>query len=205
MFAKVPTAPEMAHVAISRRLEAFAVARELRPVARELEPEGHGLGMDAVAAPDRRGHLVLLRARLERREQPVDRGEQQRRGLVELHREAGVEHVRRRHALVHEARGRPDMLGEVGEEGDDVVLGLALDRVDALDLPLALLPDLARGAPGDDPEGCLRVAGMGLDLEPDAESVLGLPDGGHLGAAVAGDHVLSPFVMREEECPWPWS
>jgi hypothetical protein len=44
---------------------------------------------------------------------------------------------------VHEARGRPDMLGEVGEEGDDVVLGLALDRVDALDLPLALLPDAA--------------------------------------------------------------
>ena len=38
-----------------------------------------------------------------------------------------------------EARLGPDMLGEVGEEGDDVVLGLALDLVDARDLELAAL------------------------------------------------------------------
>ena len=35
---------------------------------------------------------------------------------------------------MHEARVGPDDLGEVGEEGDDVVLDLALDRVDALDI-----------------------------------------------------------------------
>ena len=35
---------------------------------------------------------------------------------------------------VHEARLRADDLGEVGEEGDDVVLDLALDRVDARDV-----------------------------------------------------------------------
>jgi hypothetical protein len=36
-----------------------------------------------------------------------------------------------------------DMLGKVGEEGDDVVLHLALDLVDArrIDLALATLPD----------------------------------------------------------------
>ena len=61
----------------------------------------------------------------------VDVREQQVGGAHELHGEAGVEHVRRGHALVDEARVRADELGEVGEEGDDVVLHLALDLVDA--------------------------------------------------------------------------
>ncbi|MDH4981795.1 hypothetical protein [Hyphomicrobium sp. D-2] len=43
--------------------------------------------------------------------------------LRELHREAGVEHVARRHALMHEARFRADNFGDPGQEGDDVVLG----------------------------------------------------------------------------------
>ena len=76
----------------------------------------------------------------------VEVGEQQVGRLRQLHREAGVEHVRRGHALVDEARLRPDMLGEVGQEGDDVVLGLALDLVDALDLELALRAQTALAA-----------------------------------------------------------
>ncbi len=35
---------------------------------------------------------------------------------------------------MHEARFRPDDLGEMRQEGDDVVLGLALDLVDARDV-----------------------------------------------------------------------
>jgi hypothetical protein len=30
---------------------------------------------------------------------------------------------------------------------------------------------------------------MRLDLEPDAETVFGRPDGGHLGAGIAGDQL----------------
>src|SRR5215468_12695893 len=37
---------------------------------------------------------------------------------------------------------------------------------------------------------------MGLDLEPDAEAVLRLPDPGHLGTAVAGDHAGGHQVVR---------
>ena len=55
-------------------------------------------------------------------------------GARELHVEAGVEHVRGGHALVHEARLGADDLGQMGEEGDDVVLDLALDLVDARDV-----------------------------------------------------------------------
>ena len=136
MLAKVPTAPEMAQVATSRRA---SIRRSLRALELgvglgELEAEGGGLGVDAVRAADGRRQLVLEGAALERGEQRVDIGEQEVGGARELHGEAGVEHVRRGHALVHEARLRADDLGEMRQEGDDVVLHLALDRVDARDV-----------------------------------------------------------------------
>jgi hypothetical protein len=58
--------------------------------------------------------------------------------LAQLHGEAGVEHVRQSHSLMHEASGLADVLREVGQEGDDVVLGLVLDLADAgvANLPL---------------------------------------------------------------------
>ena len=43
----------------------------------------------------------------------------------------------------------------------------------------------------DDAELGQRVAGMRLDLEPDAETGLGLPDGDHLGAGIARNHRLT--------------
>src|SRR5215472_11559962 len=81
-----------------------------------------------------------------------------------------------------------NMFGEVCEEGNEVVPGLSLDRVDALDVENAVLADRARRRLGDDAERRLRIAGMGLDLEPDPQSLLGRPDPGHRGAAVARDH-----------------
>ena len=82
--------------------------------------------------------LVLEGAALQRGEQRVDVGDQDVAGALQLHREAGVEHVGARHALMDEARVRADELGEMGEEGDDVVLGHPLDLVDARDVELGL-------------------------------------------------------------------
>src|ERR1700758_5213076 len=89
---------------------------------------------------------------------------------------------------MHEARLGADMLGKVGQEGDHVMAGFALDLVDALGLEPAALPDGASGAFGDDPERRLRGASMRLDLEPDPVAVLRRPDSRHHGAAVARDH-----------------
>src|SRR5262249_33661383 len=111
--------------------------------------------------------------------------------LFQLHREASVEHVARCHALMHEARFGADMLGEVGQKGDDVMMGFALDLVDAFDLELATLPYSTRRALGDDAERRLRIAGMGLDLEPDPITGFRRPDPGHLGPAVARDHAAA--------------
>ena len=129
ILAKVPTAPEMAQVAISRRAasEPVAVAGELGIVPGELQAEGRRLGVDAVAAADGRGQFMLEGAPLQRRQQRIEIGQQQIGGLFQLHRKSGVEHVARGHPLMHEARFGADMLGEVGQEGDHVVVGLALD------------------------------------------------------------------------------
>ena len=128
--------------------------------------------------------------------QRVDVGDQNVGGAHQLHVEAGVEHVRRRHALMHEARLRTDDFGEMGEEGDDVVLDLALDLVDPRGVEfrgVALLPDRLRRLFRDHAEFGHGVGGMGLDLEPDAKARLRRPDRRHLRAGVARNgHAASP-------------
>src|SRR6185369_1355015 len=90
-----------------------------------------------------------------------------------------------------EARLGADDFGQMGGEGDDVVLGLTLDLVDPRDVEgdiACLGPDRPGGFLGDDAEFRLRVRRMRLDLEPDLEAGLRLPDGGHFRAGIAGDH-----------------
>src|SRR5712691_4800381 len=92
---------------------------------------------------------------------------------------------------MHEAGIRADDLGEMRQERDDVVLDLALDRLDALDVEAGvapLVPDGLGCGLRDQPELGHGVGGMRLDLEPDAEPGLGRPDLGHLRPGVARDH-----------------
>jgi len=167
-------------------------------VAGQLDAEGRGLGMDAVAAADGERVLVLQGAFLEGCEQPVDVGDQDVRRLGELDGKAGVEHVRRGHALVHEARLRPDEFAQPGQEGDHIVLGHPLDGVDLLDIGrrlglerrhclLATLPDRLGGVLGDDPQLGHGIAGMRLDFEPDAEAVFRAPRWPPSGAGNSGE------------------
>src|SRR2546430_4529946 len=80
------------------------------------------------------------------------------------------------------------MLGDVGQEGDRLVMHLALDLANALDLEFAALAHRLRGPGRDDSELFLRLAGIGLDVELNAEIVLRLPDRCHLRPAIAWDH-----------------
>ena len=121
----------------------------------------------------------------------IDVGEQNVAGALQLYGEAGVENVGTRHALMDEARIGADEFGQMGQERDDVMLGDALDFVDALDVEghvARLRPDRLGALLGDDAELGKRVAGMRLDLEPDAEARLRLPDPNHFGAGISGDH-----------------
>src|SRR5947207_7408471 len=93
------------------------------------------------------------------------------------------------------------MLGEVGQEGDRLVMHLAFDLADALDLELAALAQRLCRARGDDPELLLRLAGIGLDVELDTEIVFRLPDRRHLRPAVARDHGAAPPLCAAVSCP----
>ena len=115
---------------LARRDKPGAGAGELGMGDGELEAEGGGLGVDSVRAADRRRHLMLEGAALQRREQRVDVGDEDVARTPELHGEAGVEHVRACEAQMDEARVGADEFGEMGEEGDHVMLGHLLDLID---------------------------------------------------------------------------
>ncbi len=138
---------------LARGDQPAAVPGELGVVAGELEAEGDRLGVDAVAAPDRGRELVLDSPALQGGQHQIHVLDQKIGGPRQLDAEAGVQHVGRGHALVQEARFGAHHLGHVGQEGDDVVLGGALDLVDAIDVPdrvLALGPDRLGGGLRDD-------------------------------------------------------
>ena len=91
-------------------------------------------------------------------------------------------------------RSGPELLAGPGEEGDHVMLGHRLDRVDRRDVDLAQRIGVVGGADRrrvlgrDHPDPAHRLGGEDLDLPPDAVAVFGRPDGGHFGAGVAGNH-----------------
>ena len=97
---------------------------------------------------------------------------------------------------MHEARFGADDFGEVREEGNDVVLDLRLDRIDAGNVEfcgLALFPDLLGGILRNDPELGHGIGRVRLDLEPDAEFRFRGPDRGHFRTGIASDcHAASP-------------
>ena len=92
---------------------------------------------------------------------------------------------------MHEACLGADDFGQVGKESDDVVLGLALDLVDAVDIELrrlALGPDFLRRRLRDHAELGHGIGGMGFDLEPDAKACLRRPDRRHFGPRISRYH-----------------
>jgi len=166
-----------------------AVALEGGPVAGQLQPECRGLGMDAVAAADGQRMGMFQRTLADRRDDRVQVLQQQVGRLGQLHRQRGVQHIGAGHALMQEARFRADMFGDIGQEGDDVVLRLLLDLVDPVGVERAALPDRLGRFLGYGAQFGHRIAGMGLDLEPDPVTVPRFPDVGHLGPAIARDHL----------------
>ena len=177
-----------------------AAAVEFGIGLRQFEPEGDGFGVDAVAAPDGGGQFVFFRPALQRSEQLVHVRQQDVGRADQLDGERRVEHVRAGHALVHEARFLAHMLGHPGQEGDHVVLGHRLDRVDRVDVDFRVgFPPVPQGlgrAFGHNAQLGELLRRVRLDLEPDAIFRLRLPQGGHFGAGVAGDHCGAPGAVK---------
>ena len=185
----------------TRGEKALAVAGELGVMAGQFEAESGGFSVDAVAAADGDGVFVLERSGSQRRHDGVDIFQQDVGGLSQLHRQRGVQHVGTGHALVHEAGVGTHRLGQPGQEGDDVMAGLALDRVDPFDVRgihgrqfgSAFLADGAGGFQGDRADPGHPLGGEGFHFEPDSIAVLRRPDGGHFGSGVTRNHC---FLVR---------
>ena len=96
------------------------------------------------------------------------------------------------------ARRRTDVLGDGRGEGDDVVMGDLLDRVDALDVERRLRAQLARRVGWHD-------AGLGHDVgrrqfhrEPAFEAALLGPDRAHRGVGITRNHSASCSVVKSD-------
>ena len=97
---------------------------------------------------------------------------------------------------MHEAGRRAHVFGQIGQKGYDVMVGFALNLINAGNFEGALIPDFSSGFFRDHAQFGLGIAGMRLDLEPNLKLTLGRPDGRHFGARIARDHGLDP-------CCWP--
>ena len=171
--------------------------------AAELHTEGHGLGMDAVRAAHAQGFLELEGAALAGFAQLLHVFQDDVHRLGDLVGKGRVAQIGRGHAVVHPAAGRllalgnvgVDVLGHVGGEGDNVVVRYLLDLVDALHREIGMGADPGGLFLGDArfAQLSLSFASQDLDLFPDLELVLQLPDGTHLRARVATDHPVPPL------------
>ena len=95
---------------------------------------------------------------------------------------------------MHEARVFAHLFGQFGQKSDDVMVGFPLNFVNAGNAGLVIrlvapVPDGFGRFFRNNTKVSLGIAGMSFNFEPDTELVCGLPDIGHLGAAVARNHL----------------
>jgi len=177
------------------RLHPLQVPGHLVVPERHLQAEGDRLCVDAVGAPHHRGHPVLVGADLDDPHEPLDVCDDQLARFLEEHGEGGVQYVGGGKPQVDEAGVVADVVGNRGEEGDDVMLYGALDLVDAVHVEACLRPDAFHRLLGDPPHLGMRLAGVNLYLQPLAVAVFRFPDTGHFRTAVTFDHELFPLAF----------
>ena len=163
---------------------------------RQLQPESDRLGMDAVRSSDLHRVFELERARLQDLRQLVDALENQLGRAAHHQGLRGVDDVVGGQPVMQPARrvglaGRGQAFGNRGGERDDVVLDLALDFMDALQIEAGMFAKQARRLWRHVVRFGQRFGGGQLHFQPLAIFVLLAPDARHLRAGVACDHLIT--------------
>ena len=188
-----PTAPESLPTrmpAIARSTRVTVTVEPERP-ARELQPEGRGLGVDAVRAPHAQRLSVLLGAADDRPERAVEALEHERARVLHGQRECGVEHVGRREPEVEPAAVRAERLADGVDECRYVVVRLPLELGDPCSRRRPRRgADPLDGIGRDDPDGAPAVECRQLHLEHPGEPRIVRPDLRHGGTRIASDHAV---------------
>ena len=182
---------------LARAPETHDVSSELGVPQRELETEGHRLGMHAVRASDHRRASMLQRPGVNGLHQPIEIGEEQVARLAHLDRLRGVDDVGGGQAEVQPARRGADMLGHGGRERDDVVLGDFFDLLDARDVEGAAFADVARRIGRDDSRPRHGLGCGHFDLQPGLVLPLVAPDATHFRMRITPDH-LSEITLVDD-------
>ena len=181
---------------LGRQFEAVDVAQHLGVPIGQLQPEGDRLGMHAVGAADHGCVLELPGAALEYVAQLLQVFANDGRSLLDEQRLCGIDHVVRGESVMQPARFRPDFLGHSSGEGDDVVLHLGFDLVDAIEVEVTLFADGDGRRLRHQSGFGERFSGCQFDLEPGAELVLVAPDMPHFGAGITCDQGVLLYRPR---------
>ncbi len=186
--------------------EPAPTAVELERPAGELEPERGRLGVDRVGPAHH--HRRRPRARARAMSAASSRSQSSSRPLAggpELERERRVDDVAAGQAEVEEAALRPDRLGDLADEGDDVVVGRPLDLGDPLDVdraPASRARRAPRAGPGRGPTWARATASSTRSIASKRACVG--PDRAHLGERVARDHRRSERLRLASRAPMSW-
>ena len=144
--------------------------------------------MDAVRAADHHRVAMFLGALSQGREEVVDLLEDQLAGLLALDGQGRVQQVAAGHAQVDPATVGADVLGHVGQEGDDVVVRDRLDLEHAVGIEVGLRGDRPGGLGRDLTQVGEGLACGDLDVAPDLETPPIGPKGLHFRGLVPLDH-----------------
>ena len=172
--------------------QAKPVAIELEGPAGQLVAERRRLGMDGVGPAHHHRAGLGAGAGDHRGQEPVDAPQEQVARGPELEGQPGVDDVAAREAEVEVAALGADRLGDLADEGDDVVVGRPLDLGDPGHVDPGALGDDGEGVGRDHAAGDLGPRHRQLDPEHRREAGLVGPGRAHLRARVAADHRVAP-------------
>ena len=187
---------------VDGRRQAGPAAVDLERPAGELEPERRRLGVDRVGAAHHRRVGLGPGAGDEHGQQAVAVAEQSLAGGAQLERQARVDDVAARQAEVQIAALGSDRLRHLRHEGDDVVVGRALDLGDPIDVDLGAGSHRLQRRRRDQAARRLGTRDGELDAEHLLEPRFLRPDRPHLGERVAPDHRAAARGMPSAPMSW---
>ncbi len=203
----VPTGPEILPVPTSS-----TACREARPATIDLEgptgdlqPERHRFGVDRVGPAHHRGVRLGPGAGDQHRDQPVAVGQELDASRPQLEGEPSVDDVAAGQSEVEIAALRPDRLGDLADERDDVVVGRPLDLGDPLDVDRRTRLERLEGGSRDETPGGLRSSDRELDPQHLLEPGGLRPDAAHLGEGIASDQRPAPMSAASTSWSMPMS
>ena len=163
----------------------------LKGPVRHLGAHGGWLCVHAVRSPDHDRVTLLARAANDRGEQCCEACVNEGGGRAHLQCERGINDVTAGQTVVNPTPFSAHALRQLVYEGDNIVIGGALQLVDARDIHLRLGADYSNGVGGHFARCSLRVEHREFYLQRRAPARLIAPDRRHRRRGVTGDHRLA--------------